>query len=119
MKENKYICPECGTEMDENYNKPFLLLYCPKCGCKIATTKWENIDLDETSYELILDKIESPTTDIIKLISKISGKNFICTRNDLINGDVSFKALAVEIREKKNIFDSKKIKYHIIPDFPY
>ena len=47
MEENKYICPQCGEEMMETYDKPALNLVCPKCGCQIATSRWEEIDLDD------------------------------------------------------------------------
>lgn len=119
MEENKYLCPECGTEMIENYEKPSLLLYCPKCGCKLATTRWDAIDLDETNYELLLEKIESPSIESIKIISSLTGQNFIETRTNLINGNVSFIGCALEIMEKKKICDDNNIKYFISPAFPY
>lgn len=119
MVENKYICPQCGTEMIETYEKPALNLICPKCGCKIATTRWEAIDLDDTYYELVLDKIESPTLDVIKIISKMTGDNYLTTKSNLMIGNITFKCLALEIKDKKMILDDNNIKYNISPDYPY
>ncbi len=117
--EEKYICPECGAEMKETYNKPSLLLDCPKCGCKIATTKWDPIDLDQTIYELFVEKIESPTLDNLRFISSMTGDNYIKTKQDLIEGNISFKYCAVDMKEKMKEFDNNNIKYHIAPEFHY
>ena len=71
MKENKYICPKCGAEMIAVYEKPALNLTCPKCGCKIATTKWEDIDLDDTDYEIVLKLSANPSMNQVKFLSNI------------------------------------------------
>ena len=56
----KHYCPECGTEMNEIYEKPALNLICPKCRYKLATTRWEDIDLDTTSYKIIVKSTVNP-----------------------------------------------------------
>lgn len=119
MEENKYICPECGAEMNETYDKPSLVLDCPKCGCKIATTKWDSIDLDETVYTISLEKIDCPSLENIKFISSLTGENYLKTKEELIKGNIVFKHNAVEMKEKKKLIEDNNIKYHISPEFPY
>ena len=63
MKENKYICP--------------------KCGCKIATTKWEDIDLDDTDYEIVLKLSANPSMNQVKFLSNITGQNSLLQKSSL------------------------------------
>jgi len=119
MEENKYICPECGSEMTAVYEKPALNLTCPKCGCKIATTKWEDIDLDDTTYKIILEANRTPGTELIKFISKITGLNYINSKRSLEKGGLIFEEKAVEVKKRKHALDSKHIQYVIEPMFPY
>ena len=119
MEENKYICPDCGSEMMAVYEKPALILTCPKCGCKIATTKWEDIDLDDTTYKIFLKPNRSPNTKSIKFISKITGLNYINSKKLFENGGLLFEEKAVEIKKQKIDLDLNNIKYTIEPMFPY
>ncbi len=119
MEENKYLCPKCGSEIVAVYEKPALNLSCPKCGCKTVTTKWEEIDLDSTIYVLKLNKIESPTIDVLLLVSKLTGENYLTIKKNLMKGDIIFKGRAIEIMDLKKIFDEAGIKYSINPDFRY
>ena len=119
MEENKYICPKCGSEMSMFYDKPALNLVCPKCGCQIATTKWDDIDLDDTDYKIILNQISNPSIEVIKAISKITGHNFISAKTMLLNGDVLVSAKATEIKEKSDYLKKINIQFIIEPFFPY
>jgi len=119
MEENKYICPECGAEMDVVYDKPALNLTCPNCSCKMATTKWEEIDLDDTKYKMFLIKIENPSIDQIKFISKFTGLNFITSKDLLNNGGLVFEGSAIEVLEKKKNLTQENIIFSIDPLFKY
>ena len=119
MEENKYICPKCGAEMIAVYEKPALNLTCPKCGCKIATTKWEDIDLDDTDYKIVLKSLAHPSMDQVKLISNLTGQNFIVSKRLLENGGVLLSTKAIEIREKKKLLNENGVDFSISPEFPY
>ena len=119
MENNKYICPKCGGEMNAIYVKPALNLTCPKCGCKVATTKWEDIDLDFTEYEIILKPTLSPSIEQIKLVSEYTGLNFINSKALLVNGGQLLKDRAVKIKEKRVALDDNCVDCVILPKFPY
>ena len=119
MEENKYICPQCGAEMVAIYEKPALNLTCPKCGCKIATTKWEDIDLDDTDYEIILNPIASPSMNQIKAISNLTGQNFLFSKNLLEIGGLLLKTKAVNLKEKTALLKENNIEHFVSPEFPY
>ena len=119
MEENKYLCPECGTQMYETYDKPALNLTCPKCGCKIATTRWEKIDLDPTDYEISIIQESNPSVNHIKIVFKLICKNLIQAKEVLISGCIIFKGKANDVKKYKNILDDNKITYRINPIFPY
>lgn len=119
MEENKYKCPHCGTEMIAAYQKPALNLVCPKCGCKIATSKWDDIDLDDNDYEIVLESLSTPTAKQLKIISELTGLNFISSKNLLSSGGILLKAKPSEIKLKLKFLDEAEIAYRITPDFPY
>ena len=119
MENNKYLCPECGEIMNETYDKPALNLICPKCGNKIATTRWDPIDLDSTVYEITVLKGNAESTENVKLVSKIMGENYIKSKMLLSTGFLCFKGNAVEVQNKKKILDDNNIKYIINPKYPY
>ena len=115
----KMLCPLCGEEMIMVYEKPALNYDCPRCGFALATTAFEEIDLDETIYQIVVSKEEKPTIDHIRVVSEFSGKNFIQSREFLLSGGIIFQGVATQIKEKTANFDKNGIKYAIIPDFPY
>lgn len=116
---SKNYCPDCGTEMTEIYEKPALNLTCPKCGCKIATTRWEKIDLDETNYVISVSHIENPTIQQIKVVSKIIGENFITSKKVLEKGGTVFEGKAVDVKSIVKTLKDMHIECIISPEFPY
>ena len=100
MEENKYICPQCGEEMMETYDKPALNLVCPKCGCQIATSRWEEIDLDDNDYEIVLKAVSNPNIEIVKNVSKLTGLNFLNSKTIVEKGGRYWKLK--RMRLKKN-----------------
>lgn len=119
MENNKNICPNCGVEMIESYEKPALNLVCPKCGCKIATTKWEEIDLDDTKYSIVIEPMDSPKMDQIKMISSNSSMNYIVSKELLKNGGVFYEGDAISVLDMKKKFEVNSISFHITPEFKY
>lgn len=119
MEENKNICPECGSETDAVYEKPAFNLSCPKCGFEIATTKWDEIDLDDTKYQIQLEAVVNPTIDQIKFISKFTGANFITCKTMFEKGSLIFEGSAVDILEKKKELELRNISFSIKPYFKY
>ena len=119
MEERKYKCPECGTIMNEIYDKPALNLICPKCGCKIATTYWEEIDLDDTEYEIVLVANNNPTLDQIKVVSNITGVNFMKSKEIIVTGKPIFKGNPIQVKDIVKTLKEKSLDYSISPEFPY
>lgn len=119
MEENKYFCPKCGQEMVERYEKPALNLVCPKCGCQIATSRWEEIDLDDNDYEIILKATINPKINALKIVSKLTGLNFLSTKKLLEKGGKLLKGKAHEIKDKRDLLVKEKIEFEIVPFFPY
>ena len=95
-------CPNCGNEVKVIFNGREIINKCLKCDYEVVTTYNSQIDLDN-----------------IKLISKLTGDNFIQSKKYLESGYSFKKEYAEGILEKKKIFDEYKIKYQIVPKFPY
>lgn len=119
MENNKCKCPQCGEEMIEIYEKPALNFTCPKCGFQMASSRWDDIDLDDVSYEIFLLPIEDPEIEKIKFISNQSGINYLKCKELLNDGGSIFKGSATETKAKKELLESQGFKISIVPDFPY
>ena len=119
MEKRDYNCPECGTVMNETYEKPQLILTCPKCGCKIATTRWDEIDLDDNEYEITLVANDNPSIEQIKAVSKIAATNYKSSKEIIVNGKSIFRGNPIQVKDISQILKEKMLDYKISPDFPY
>lgn len=119
MEDNKYICPECGAIMDVVYNKPALNLNCPKCGYALATTVWEEIDLDDTKYSMYLKVVINPSINQIRFVSNMTGVNYITSKSMLEKGALLFEGSAVDTLANKKELEKNNISFSIEPLFKY
>lgn len=119
MENKKEFCPNCGSQMIVEYEKPALNFSCPKCGLKIATTRWEEIDLDQKTYLISVVPGENPSFEQIKFISKITGKNYIECKGILTNGGEIYKGFAIDVLKRKKELAINKISFSIDPFFKY
>ena len=75
----KIKCNECGADMLDKTRGPYIHFVCPNSGNAIATydyTKEEQIKLYDKEYFVKL--IDNKTsTQTLRIISKITGNNFI------------------------------------------
>jgi len=111
-------CNKCDSEMKEKRSFGAIDYYCEKCGNSFTCIFSEEIELDENEYELKLEKNE-PSSNNIKIISKICNCNFIQAREIIVNNSSIFKGKAVIIMDIKNELDNNNIKYSISPSFNY
>ena len=113
------ICNNCKSEMEykiENHTQGW---YCPKCNNAIVTSYFSKIDLDETKYEVILLEKNDVNIDNIKMLSKLTGYNFIKSKELLSNGGIGFSGLARDINNKIKILKMHKINYLVKPKYLY
>ena len=112
-------CPNCGNEVKVIFNGREIINKCLKCDYEVVTTYNSQIDLDNTKYVISILVGNETSLDNIKLISKLTGDNFIQSKKYLESGYSFEKEYAEGILEKKKIFDEYKIKYQISPKFSY
>lgn len=117
----KYKCNECGAEMIDKSKGPYIHLICPKCGNELATydyTKDDPIKFDETIYTINSSNNQA-TNETIKVISKISGINYVnCKKTIEMNGMI-ISGKAIEIIEVLKVLKENNIIVEITPAFPY
>ncbi|MDD6276056.1 MAG: hypothetical protein PUB20_04455 [Clostridia bacterium] len=112
-------CLTCGTDMVCNIDGHCLSWKCPNCGDGIATSYFEPIELDQAEYSIIIEKVEEPVMEQIKITSQILNVNYITTRKLLIEGDAIFKGKAIPVQNSAAILNRNNLKFSITPDFPY
>ena len=75
-------------------------LICPKCGWNIVTTKIDDIMLDTQLYQLFVLKNEHINRNQIRILSKISGMNYICIKQILLQ-EIKRYLLVIELLKLK------------------
>ena len=113
------ICTKCRNEMEYKIENNTQGWYCSKCTNAIVTSYISKIDLDETKYEVILLENNDINIDNIKMLSKLTGDNFIKSKEILSNGGIGFSGLARDIDNKIKILKEYKIKYLVKPKYLY
>ena len=81
--------------------------------------KVDAVGLDDTDYKIVLKSLAHPSMNQVKLISNLTGQNFIVSKRLLENGGVLLSAKAIEIREKKKLLNENGVNFSISPEFPY
>lgn len=94
-------CEKCDNELKHKIEGMCSILYCDKCGYQLTTSKDRPELLDETVYSIEL-KDNLITTESIKTISEITGKNFIETKSALKNNSSIYTGKAVILSKKEH-----------------
>ncbi len=112
-------CPKCGNEIIVINNGREIINKCNSCDYEVVTTYNSQMDLDNTKYVISILSDNEISLNNIKLVSKLTGLNFVQSKKCLQDGYSFNKEYAEEVLEKKKIFEKYDIKYRIIPKFPY
>ena len=123
------ICEKCGSLMNHYYDDLTEGWTCPtRMGINVTSNMQES-KLDDIKYEIYLIPGNEPSMDNIKLLSKITGYNYLaakkmltCTEPTLIY-HTSCEAATVRTTAQiaKHVTDLLKdagISYTITPDLP-
>lgn len=116
----KIFCEKCGSEMipvDEN--KPIGMV-CPNCGFGFVTSYIDPIFEDENVYAITLEAGNTCNNSNLKIISKITGENYIHAKKLITSAPVVItKGDALDILSVRKKLDENGIKYSVSPKFPY
>ncbi|MCR5847843.1 MAG: Zn-ribbon domain-containing protein [Lachnospiraceae bacterium] len=112
-------CLRCGFEVLTESGNSEIIVKCPKCGWTAVTTYMSEIEDDLTKYSIFIEQGNSTDRELIKLVSELSGMNFLEARNILLKGGRMVVEYAVAIKEITTKLDMVGIEYHIDPIFPY
>ena len=112
-------CPECGCKAIITWCPPAYNIQCTKCNYAIATSIFHPIDLDEALYTIHLKDSKIITKDKLKLLSKITGKNYIECNNLLSCGGNVLSGKASDINDAIDEMISMKMELTISPEWKY
>ena len=84
MKEQVF-CEKCGAEMHPIDPVKHVGMVCPNCGWGWATTDIDPILDDLREYSIILEEAVKPSAEMVKMLSRITGQNYIKARESLKN----------------------------------
>lgn len=112
-------CPNCGKELKIIKEGSSLIYECDSCDYSEATTIAEGIGWDSNKFEVKLIPNHNCELNQIKLLSKITGKNFIQSKYLLTNGGTILKDRPSVLVDYLTDFKKAKITFVIEPEFPY
>lgn len=117
----KYKCEKCGTMMLNQSKGAYIHYVCPRCGNAFATydyTKDDPIKFDENIY--FVKSLNNKTSlDVLKIVSKISGKNYVRCKELLENNEVICFGKARDIINSLKELKANNIEFEISPTFNY
>ena len=117
----KYYCDECGAEMINKSEGPYIHFVCPKCGKALASydpSKEDPIKFDETIY-YVKSKSNKPDCDNIKVLSEINGLNYLKCKQIIENNDIITTGKALDIIIHLKLLKQNNIQFTIEPNFVY
>lgn len=90
---------------------------CPDCGWGVLTTYIDEIDIDMTDYCVYVRNITDINKDMVKLISRIAGVNYLTARQMLAKEDVCIlKAKAPVIKAAIEKLQEADVSFAVIPE---
>lgn len=113
-------CEKCKSNMKYFCEGSVQGWLCPLCGEEIITTYIDPMSQDATVYRIYIRSTAEINSLKIKLISQLSGVNYITARNILVEGDACvFEARAREIKNAATMLDDANISFVIVPEYNY
>ncbi len=120
MDNFEILCEKCGTMMQPFLEESTQGMHCPKCGWSVVTTYISEIELDTTEYEVHIDRGDQYNKNQIKVISKITGLNFLGSKKLLQDTKpLIFKGTAVDVIKVRKLLISAGLICLISPVFPW
>lgn len=114
---NKMLCEKCKTQMIYVRENSVQGWTCPVCGWEILTTFIDQIHQDMTEYSICTKRITNIDQDKIKVISKISGVNYIVAKQMLEKeGICILKAKAIDIQKAICELENVNIPFEVTPE---
>jgi len=120
MIEENFSCPKCGSQTEKINEGRTVGTRCPQCGWSVVTTYTQPIDQDVELYEVGIKKIDHPDKNQIKVISNLSGINFLQARKKIKEGgSVLFNMNARQTSSIKAMLIEAGLSPAINPDFKW
>ena len=117
---DEIICPKCGSVMMPIDIKMPVGMICPSCNWSWATSYSSPMDEDTTVYVIRVVPCTNLSKAAMKLLSDISGKNFLYVHKQLQAGEWDLTSgHAWEVKEYADRLALLNIPYTISPDFKY
>lgn len=114
------VCEECGSPLEVRAEGSTQGLYCTKCDWAVVTTGMPEIRRDTAIYEVFVTGGNFKDEQQVKVISEVSGENFLAARKLLqMPGKTVFRGRAAKVVEVRDALEKAGIHYKIEPMFKY
>lgn len=126
-KFNEEKCPICYKKLQWKEKESIACVefytigsFCKNCNKWILTTSVSKLERDDTLYRIILLEKESLNREQLNFIGEVINKS-IDEIKDLLEKitPILFEGKAIEIEQKIKLLNEIKIKYKIVPPFPF
>lgn len=112
-------CEKCGTKMEfkiEGHTKGW---FCKKCGDAIVTSHFSDLEIDAQIYDVYVKSNNKLDIESVKIVSEISGLNYIKAKDLLEKGGLLLNGLAIDIDKDIKVLKKSYIKFYVQPNYPY
>jgi DNA-directed RNA polymerase subunit RPC12/RpoP len=114
----KFYCPECGVPTEVLEEGRTSGMRCPNCGWSVVTTNFLPIEQDATIYEISINFGNYCDQRQIKLISQLTGCNFLQARKILQGVEATvYKGKAPQVLVIKQELIAANLSVTIKPEF--
>lgn len=113
-------CQRCGSDIEFLRKGNSQGMFCKNCDWSLVTSYIPKIKTDTTVYSIYIIEADLRNIEQLKTISKVSGMNYLDTRNLLLQENKKiYEGQAIKIMEIKKALDTVGVKYCITPEFTY
>ena len=114
------ICEKCGTKMEWCKDGHLITWICTNCGDAVATSFFEQFEIDTTVYHIFIVPIAKVTVKELKVIAEVANCNYIEAKQKLETApNEIFHGNALEIMSIRKKLQESNLAFTITPDFPY
>jgi DNA-directed RNA polymerase subunit RPC12/RpoP len=119
-EKESFSCPRCGNQTEKINKGRAIGTGCPQCGWSVVTTYTHPIDQDVELYEVGIRRMDHPNENQIKIISNLSGINFLQARKKIKEGgSILFQINARQTFSIKAMLVDTGLSPIINPDFKW
>lgn len=121
MMDHSFIaCEKCGSQTEVFREGRTQGIRCKQCDWSVVTTYTPPIQLDQTIYEVRIERGDYQDAKQVKAVAHVIGGNFLSARDTLKNGQpIVFSGDAQHVMQVRDSLLAAGVVVAVQPEFPW